>query len=478
MPTHGRDTTMVGESGASVPGSVAHRKPGGLEVRALQVVGTNHKQLSVAARERIVADADNPLALLERARAKLHADELALLRTCNRFEIYYLGPLNGHSGDAATELLAQAAGSDQPIPADKVYHYAGEEAVSHLFEVAAGLDSMVLGEHEILGQVKSALPEAAAAGFAGATLTRLFSHAARAGKRARRETAISSGIFSVGQCGARMALNVLGDLRGKRILVFGAGRMAKVTAKHLAELGATCISVFSRTYERAHELACLVGATAITGDELMDTLHESDVIVGCAAAPHHLIGPQQIEEAMRGREDRPLVVIDLGVPRNVDPTVAQIANVHLSNIDDLEVIVAQYAGEREQEVARVRSIVREEVKSFQHWREQGKVKHLISELRATAEQARQECLKLACRSRCSEHDSEMMDYVTDLLVRKLLHRPIAVIRNAAGGEGEDVTDVAAAVRRLFGLGDPAGTGAESETAPSADEGEPAAPQTS
>ncbi len=450
--------------------SVAGLRHGGFDTSAVQVVGTNHKRVSVAARERIAADGLAPAAFLERARAELHADELALLRTCNRFEIYFFGPLNDRSGSSAVNLLAEAADGEEPVPSDKIYYLSGEEAVCHLFEVAAGLDSMVLGEHEILGQVKAALPEAAAAGFAGAALTRLFSHAARAGKRARRETAISSGIFSVGQCGARMALDVLGDLRGKRILVFGAGRMAKVTAKHLAELGATCINVFSRTYERAQDLACIVGGTAITGAELMDTLHEADVIVGCAAAPHHLIGPGQIQDAMVGRQDRPLVVIDLGVPRNVDPAVAQIPNVHLSNIDDLEVVVSQHAGEREQEVARVRSIVAEEVRAFEHWREQAKVKGLISQLREKAEQARQECMKLACRSKCSAHDSEMMEYVTDLLVRKLLHRPIAAIRNAAVGEGEGETDVAAAVRELFGLDDSAGAKVEPDTIPSADEG--------
>jgi glutamyl-tRNA reductase len=444
-----------------------HSGPG---ISAVQVVGTNHKRVSVAARERIAADGGAPAALLERARGELHADELALLRTCNRFEVYFIGPLNGHSASSAVNLLSQAADGEEPVPADKIYYLSGEEAVSHLFEVAAGLDSMVLGEHEILGQVKAALPQAAAAGFAGATLTRLFSHAARAGKRARRETAISSGIFSVGQCGARMALDVLGDLRGRRILVFGAGRMAKVTAKHLAELGATCINVFSRTYERAHDLACIVGGTAVTGAELMDRLHEADVIVGCAAAPHHLIRPEQIHDAMTGREDRPLVVIDLGVPRNVDPAVAQVQNVHLFNIDDLEIVVSQHAGEREQEVARVRSIVAEEVAAFERWREQAKVRDLISQLRGKAEQARQECMKLACRSTCSEHDSEMMDYVTDLLVRKLLHRPIAAIRNAAAGEGEGETDVVAAVRELFGLDPSAGTNAEPDAVPSADEG--------
>jgi glutamyl-tRNA reductase len=150
--------------------------------------------------------------------------------------------------------------------------------------------------------------------------------------------------------------------------------------------------------------------------------------------------------------------------------VAQVSNVHLFNIDDLEVVVSQHSGEREQEVARVRSIVAEEVAAFERWREQAKVRDLISQLREKAEQARQECMKLACRSTCSEHDSEMMGYVTDLLVRKLLHRPIAAIRNAAAGEGEGEPDVVAAVRELFGLDESAGADAEPDAVPSADEG--------
>jgi len=257
-----------------------------------------------------------------------------------------------------------------------------------------------------------------------------------------------------------MAQEVLGDLKGRSILVFGAGRMAKVTAKHLSHLGAKHITVFSRTYERACDLACMVGAKAIQADELMQTLKESDVIVGCAAAPHHLITSEHIREAMKGREERPLVVIDLGVPRNVDPAVAGLPKVHLFNIDDLEVVVAQHVGEREQEIAHVRAIVREEVQAFQHRSEQAKAKDLIAELRRKAEETRQECLRLACRKQCSEQESALIDYVTDLLVRKLLHRPIAAIRDAAIGEDVGETEVVAAVRKLFGLADEAGTGAE------------------
>ncbi len=459
-----------------MPESIAHRTTSRRDGWAVQVVGTNHKQTRVETRERIAADGDSCSELLEQARVTLAADELALLRTCNRVEIYYYGPTGRGHRRAAMALLSEAIDSDEPLPLDQVYHHSGEEAIVHLFEVAAGLDSMVLGEHEILGQVKTAVPEARARGFGGPTLTRLFSHAARVGKRARRETAISSGIFSVGQCGARMAQDVLGDLQGRHILVFGAGRIAKVTAKHLAALGAKFITVFSRTYDRACDLADLVGAKAITADDLMATLRESDVIVGCASAPHHVITTEHIREAMEGREERPLVVIDLGVPRNVDPAISRLRNVHLFNIDDLEVVVAQHAGEREQEVARVRAIVRDEVAALQQKAEEAKLKHIIAELRGRAEVARQECLKLACRKQCSEEESELVNYVTDLLVRKLLHRPIAVMREAAAGEDAGETDIVAAARRLFGLGDEAGVGGET-TAHEAEEDVPKAAAT-
>lgn len=453
-------------------------------VQAVQVVGVSHRQASVSAREQI-GFSRSAYALLAEARRALGASECVLLRTCNRVELYCLAPFDEPTREAATALLS-ASDDGSCLSEEQVYHFVGPEAVRHLFEVASGLDSMVLGEYEILGQVRRAAAEPqretseappsqsetmapasepAANGCAGPVLKRLFDHAVRTGKRARRETAISSGIFSVGQCAARMAQGVIGSLEGRRVFVFGAGRIARTTAKHLSTFGVASITVFSRTYGKACELAECYGGRAITAEELPAALAESDILVGCASAPHYVITAADLEPVVRERRDRPLVVIDLGVPRNVDPAAGDTPGVHLFNIDDLERVVAEHADEREREVQRVRAIVAEEAREFARWLDERSVADLITALVAKAENVRQECLGLAER-KLSEQDLPAVGYLLDLLARKLLHDPIAAIRNAAaaGGSGGDIV---AAARQLFGLSQDAAQEATASPEPAA-----------
>ncbi|MFB3879742.1 MAG: glutamyl-tRNA reductase [Armatimonadota bacterium] len=437
-----------------------------MPAQVIQVVGVSHRQASVSEREQL-GFGRSVYALLARAREALRASECVLLRTCNRVELYCLAPFDEPTRAAAAALLADNAGSS--LSEDQLYHFVGPEAVRHLFSVASGLDSMVLGEHEILGQVRRAVAdpprqpgdtplseatsaettEPSADSCAGPVLRRLFDHAVRTGKRARRETAISSGIFSVGQCAARMAQGVIGSLQGRRVLIFGAGRIARTTAKHLSSFGVASIAVFSRTHSRACELADCYAGHAVTADELPAALADSDILVGCASAPHYVIGPAELAPVVSARPDRPLVVIDLGVPRNVDPAAAETPGVHLFNIDDLERVVSEHADEREREVQRVRAIVAEEATEFSQWLDERSVSGLITALVAKAESARQECLGLAER-RLSGQELATVGYLLDLLARKLLHDPIAAIREAAAGNGSEA-DVMAAARQLFGL---------------------------
>ncbi len=414
-------------------------------------MGTNHRHTPLAGRERLALGVEFTHRFLERARAALGTRECVALWTCNRIEIYFVTSGGRPSERGARELFGKACDSSELALADSVYHYSGTQAVRHLFEVASGLDSMVLGEHEILGQVKSALSEALHGGYGGPVLTRLFNHAIRVGKRARRETAISSGIFSVGQCAARAAGDVVGNLAGKCILVFGAGRIAKVTAKHMTALGAGPITVFSRTRARAEELAELVGGHAITAEEVPGALRASDILVGCASAPHHLVRAAEIRHAVRERSGRPLVVIDLAVPRNVEPEVGRVRGVHLFNLDDLEGVVAENRGARQAEIQRVRAIVAEELSDFERLEVPGDATAVISKLRASAEQVRQQCLREAGRGQLSEEDLRLFNYLTDLLVRRLLHRPTVALRECARGDGGDDVDLVAAIARLFDL---------------------------
>jgi len=410
----------------------------------IQVVGTSHRHCSVEARERFAAAGEELPELLAEAREAVQARECVLLRTCNRVELYFLGPRDQQG--AARRFLC---GADSDAGEDDIYHHEEGQAVAHLLGVACGLDSMVLGEHEILGQVREAGAGASAAGHAGPVLSRLFEHAVRTGKRVRRETGISSGIFSLGQGAARVAQDVLGGIEGKRVLIFGAGRMAKIAAQHLCATGAGPVMIFSRTQARAQELAETLGGKAIAAEEVPEALRTCDVLIGCAAAPHHVVTARHLREAGGRREGRPLVVIDMGVPRNVDPAVEELPGVRLFNIDHLESVVAAHSGEREREVARARAIVGEEVEAFQGWLGGRRVASLIVELRTRGDEARRACREVAER-RFSGEELAAVDYVLDLLVRKLLHAPVAAIREASV-EAESEGDLIAAARRLFGL---------------------------
>jgi len=383
--------------------------------------------------------------LAKNARASLGARELVILSTCNRFELYYVTGPEAADALAARALLAGAMGGRSA--GSHIYHHQGETAVSHLFAVACGLDSMILGECEIMAQLKSALAQGP---LPGPRLTRLFHHALHTGKRARRETEISSGVFSLGQCAARMAQGALGSLQGKRILVFGAGQAARVTIKHLVAQGAGPVAVYSRTRDRALALAETLGGQAIAAAAILSTLRASDILVGCASAPHRLLTAAQLAEALPDRAGRLLVVIDLGVPRNVDPAVGRLPGVRLFNVDDLEALVAGNAQAREAEIGRVRALISQEVARFRR-HAQGTAASLITQLQAQAEQARQECLSMAMRRGLPQRDLAQMDYLTDLLVRKLLHRPITALREDLAQPGPAAPDLASAASRLFGL---------------------------
>jgi glutamyl-tRNA reductase len=428
-------------------------RPGEREAAAgaIQVAGISHKHVGIACREGLARDPDSTGHLLHRAAASLCGRECVVLSTCNRVEVYFVAPPESSPRETAARLFREMVGAGDGLDPEAIYHCAGEAAVRHLLEVTSGLDSMVVGESEILGQVKAAMAGALETGQAGPVLARLFQHAVKTGKRARRETAISSGIFSVGQCAARLAQQTFGELHGKRILVFGAGQIAKATAKHLAASRAGDITVFSRTPARARELAQSLGGTVVTSEELPAAFSSSDIVIGCAAAPHHLIRVPDVRAAMHDRGDRPMLIVDLGVPRNVDPAVGSLPGISLFNIDDLEAVVGENAQARGEEISRVREIVEEEVVEFGASELHQKMTRLIVQLRTQAEQLRQECLSQVVRGSAPGVDSEALDYATDLLVRKLLHQPIVTLREAARGQERGDVDLIAAVARIFGL---------------------------
>lgn len=416
----------------------------------IAVAGISHRRTPVHRREKAAVASHALPDLLRRARQQLRAHECVILSTCNRTEIYFVA--ERVDDDAARRLLFPDDRATGGLEESEVYVLRGADAASHLCEVAAGLDSLILGEHEILAQVKSALEAAREADTIGPLLSRLFHHALRAGKRARAETGIASGIFSVGHCAAIAARTVLGDLSGKALLVIGAGRIAEATAKHLFHQGAAPIVVANRTLERAQEVAQRLGAAAHSITALPALLADADLVVTCTSAPHFVLDAAQVARAAAQRSGRPMVVIDVGMPRDVDPDAAQVPNVRLFNLDDLEPVVAENAKAREGEVNAARAIIAEEVRAFEQWQARSEVVPLINSLRRRGDLVREQCLEQARRRLChlAPEDAVAVERLADLIIKRLLHAPTTALRQHPR---DGSLTLAAAARELFGLSD-------------------------
>jgi len=427
----------------------------------IEVVGTNHRLTPTAVRERLARPRLSSGELSARARAALEGAECVLLRTCNRIELYLSSPVGRSLAPQARGWLCGQGRDDV-----RTYCYGGEEAVGHLFLVACGLDSAIVGEREILGQVRAALAEARASGAAGPALTRVFQQALAVGKRVRRETTLAEHASSLSDCAARLAQAVGGDLEGRHVLLIGAGQVARRVGERLSAVGAGRITVLGRSLARARPLAERLGGRAVATTDKAAAIREADIVVACAAAPHFVVRAEQVREAMTGRGDR-LLLLDLGLPRNVEPAVGRLPGVHLFGLDDLEALIPAEVGARREQLERLRRLVAQEAARSHRWLEQAEARRVIRELRARAERARRQCLARAAGRLSSPADEAVLDYLSGLLVRKILHAPVSALRAAASHDAASDELLSAAVE-LFGL-PPVETG-ESETVPAAERG--------
>ena len=414
----------------------------------ITAVGVNHSTAPVEVRERLSFGKALAVEALEALAARLKS-ECLLLSTCNRTEVYSLSVRE--QADPAIEFLAEAGGFQLTELRPHLYHYSGREAVRHLFRVATGIDSMVLGEYEVLGQVRAALEAGERAETVGPLLGRLFRSALQAGKRARSETEISRGAFSVGGAAAQLARYIFGDLQGARVLILGAGEMAEATARALASNGASSIFVANRTQERAESLAREFGGSAVPYDRLLEKMAECQVVICSTAAPGVVLTREQVGRVMPARKNAPLFVIDIAVPRDVEASVGDLDNVYLYNIDDLSRVVAEDAQQRQDEAARVEGIVHEATEEFMRWYASLRAAPTISALKAKAERIRRaEMERLAGRlAHLPPEDRQAMEQLTAALVSKLLHEPTVRLKEGwPEGDGEARIE---AVRELFGL---------------------------
>jgi glutamyl-tRNA reductase len=402
------------------------------------LVGISHHRAPVELRERAALDRDEARELARTLGGE--NGEAVCLSTCNRTELYLAGR-DVEEAEARGEAALLAL-EEQLRPA--LYRLRDEAAALHLFRVAAGLDSMVPGEGEILGQVRTAYD----LGTTAMILDRLFRQALYTGRKARVETAIGESPASISSAAGALAEQVFGELRGRKILVIGAGKVGDLAARNLLSRGAEIAWIANRTADRAADLALRIGGEALSLDALDRQLVEADVVVSSTSAPEWILEQAQVERAMRARRGRPLFFIDLAVPRDLDPSIHELDGCYLYDIDDLEAVVGETLAGRRLEAERAEAIVAAEAERFREWQASLRVVPAITSLRARAEEIRAAELD---RAKLTGAERRAAESVTTAVLNKLLHLPTIRMKQAAAAA--DGVIYAEAVRHLFGLED-------------------------
>ena len=411
---------------------------------ALIAVGANHRTAPVEVREKFAYSSGEVGGLLGRIRAA-GAREAALLSTCNRTELYLVDS-EVDPVPAFWEELSARLGADA-----RQYGYVrrDREAAAHLFRVASGLDSMILGEAQIQGQVRDAWEASRAE--SGAALNRLFQSALSVASRVRTETGVGRGAASVSSAAVQLAKQIFGSLRGRRAMVLGAGEMAELALECLVNEGVRAAIVANRTFERAAELAARYGATALHHDACWSQLAEVDVVITSTSAPHPVVRPEHVAPTLGARGDRPLCILDIALPRDVDPAVGKLSNVFLYDLDDLRAVVATTLGRRQDELPLAERLLAEEVERYWSWLAGLASVPVLTTLRGTMEQVREQEVASALRrlGHLSAADREAVEHLSRSLMNKFLHSPSVRLRAAAAnGRGLGVIDAA---KYLFAL---------------------------
>jgi glutamyl-tRNA reductase len=425
------------------------------------IIGLNHRTAPVEIRERLAfpteAIGHALRSLLERESLK----EGVILSTCNRVEICALAIQGSQGTSEAKEFMAAYHGIPLGELNGYLYHYEKDDAVKHLFRVASSLDSMVLGEPQILGQVKDAYGFAAEFRTIGPVLDKFFTKTFSVAKRVRTETKVASSAVSVSYAAVELARKIFGDLSDKTVLIIGAGEMCELAARHLISAGVKGIMVTNRTFERAVKLAEEFGGTPIRFDEIPVHLKRADIVLSSTGAPHFILRRQDIEEVIRIRKNRPMFFIDMAVPRDIDPDANQVDNVYVYDIDDLNNVIETNLEERQREALKAEEIVMEEVCSFRRWLDAQQATPTIINLRRKYEEVKNTEVAKAM-SMLGTEDPKMRKVVESLassLLNKILHAPIASLKKDANGKNQ--MDLVTVVREIFDLteaSERAGTG--------------------
>jgi glutamyl-tRNA reductase len=408
-------------------------------------LGLNHTTAPLDLRSRVAFTADSlRLALKELARAR-PADEAAILSTCNRTEIY------GAGGEPrqALEWLAGFHGVSANALTPHLYMLPQGDAVRHAFRVASGLDSMVLGETQILGQMKDAVRSAEEVGALGSTLHKLFQRSFAVAKEVRTNTKVGANVVSMAAAAVKLALRIFPTLRETRVLLIGAGEMMELVATHLAGQQPRSMTVANRTLERAQVLARRYNGDAIELRTLPEVLHQYDVVVSCTASSLPILGKGIMERVVRQRRHQPVVMVDLAVPRDIEPEVGSLDDVFLYTVDDLASIVQTGVEERRSAMTQAEAIIEVQVGQFLHWMQTRSAVPLIRGLRDKADEARRHELERAVKALARGDDpNAVLEALSFALTNKLLHAPTQALNDATSADARQVQDL---IARIYAL---------------------------
>lgn len=416
------------------------------------IIGVNHRAAPVEVREQVAFNGS-----LEHSLRNLLSvpsiEEGVILSTCNRVEVVAIAEDGDNAVDSLTDFLAQGEQLPRRQLVEHLSVYRGREAVRHLFRVAASLDSMVVGEPQILGQLKDSYQAATSVGTAGTILHRCFHKSFSVAKRIRTETAVAGGAVSVSSAAVELACKIFDRLEDKNAMLVGAGEMGELAARHLVAQGIGSILVTNRTFDRAVELARDLGGTPVPFEELRRYLQMADVVIGATAAEEYIITSSVVQETLRQRKFRPMFFIDLSVPRNLDPAINDLDNVYLYDVDDLGGVAEDNRSERSREAEKAESIIEEEVDTFWKWLVNLEAVPTIVALRDKVETIRKGELEKTLNSLrdASPETRAAIEAMTAAIANKILHSPITHLKHH---DRQEAAFYAAAARKLFDIEEP------------------------
>lgn len=423
--------------------------------KEILIVGLSHRSAPIEVRESVAFEVSYLREALSLLRAYPAIQEGVILSTCNRVEVV-AAAADGPSASAEIKkfLHEQGARRNAGRLDDHVYAYQGADAVRHVFRVAASLDSMVVGEPQILGQLKDYYSAAQEAGTVGAILHRLFHRAFSVAKRVRTETGIASRAVSVSSIAVDLARRIFDRFDDKTVMLIGAGKMGGLMARHLQSNGARSLMVTNRTFERAVELAGSIHGSPILFEDFPRYLKIADLVIGCTGAPEMLVNAATVSAILKERKHKPMFFIDIGDRRNFDAAINDLDNAYLYNIDDLQAVAKDNLQERSNEAEKAETIVIEEVESFVRWIRSLDQVPTITALRQRFEEIRRKEIERSLGGSLkdlSERQREALDDMTTALINKLLHEPISQLKNNSREEDAEGMLYAEALKKLFGL---------------------------